>query len=270
MRQLLLYSIIEQPFLLLALDDYLLDPSQDCLARLFDAVNSMDLSDAPKLTRHEKLVMRSSERKDIFAEKFSHINSQPLAPVPGSKSIMQHKSSNSGDSQSSFDGLLLRGKGKKENQRRDRLDSDPKAPPPQERHNQDSPSDSSFSLGGSAVWVGDESAFDLIPKEAGDASSVTSMVTGPTLIGSSRDRRSIDASSSSSLTHGREYNNNKPQNPQLDFQKRHGVVKDTHFYHTTVPYKDFHLPINMPLSTFPEEVGDVCSSFGFKCYISVR
>ena len=33
-----------QPFLLLALDDYLSDPSQDCLARLFDAVNSMDLS----------------------------------------------------------------------------------------------------------------------------------------------------------------------------------------------------------------------------------
>jgi hypothetical protein len=53
----------------MALDDYFTDPSQDCLARLFDAVNAMDLSAAPTLTRHEKIVMRGSERKDIFAEK---------------------------------------------------------------------------------------------------------------------------------------------------------------------------------------------------------
>ena len=33
----------------------------------------MDLSLVPWLTRHEKLVMRFSERKDIFAEKFPPI-----------------------------------------------------------------------------------------------------------------------------------------------------------------------------------------------------
>ncbi|KAF9566805.1 spindle pole body interacting protein [Agrocybe pediades] len=252
---------IFKPFLLLALDDYLLDPSQDCLARLFDAVNSLDLSDAPKLTRHEKLVMRSSERKDIFAEKFAHINSQSWAtsnPTPGTRAIMQHKSSNSGDSHSSFDeGLLLRTKDNrtKESQRRDRLDSDPKLPP-QARGNPSSPSDSSFTLGGSAVWVGDESGLDLVPKEGVDVGTLSSTPAN-TVSSSSRERRSTDASSSSS--HSREYVANKPSNAQqtlLDYHARHGVPKDTHFYHTAVAYKDHTLPIKMPLSTFPEEVGD--------------
>ena len=62
---------IFKPVLLMALDDYYNDPSQDALARLFDAVNSMDISGAPILTRQEKIVMRCSERKDVFAEKFA-------------------------------------------------------------------------------------------------------------------------------------------------------------------------------------------------------
>ena len=56
--------------LLLALEDYFTDPSQECLARLFDAVNAMDISAAPVLTRDEKLIMRVSDRKDVFSEKF--------------------------------------------------------------------------------------------------------------------------------------------------------------------------------------------------------
>ncbi|KAF8345805.1 stabilization of polarity axis-domain-containing protein, partial [Amanita rubescens] len=37
---------------------------------------------------------------------------------------------------------------------------------------------------------------------------------------------------------------------------RTAITKDTHFYHTIVAYRDHHLPIKLPLSTFPEEVGD--------------
>ena len=44
---------IFKPVLLLALDDYFMNPSQDCLARLFDAVNAMDFSNMPVLTRFE-------------------------------------------------------------------------------------------------------------------------------------------------------------------------------------------------------------------------
>lgn len=259
----------------MALDDYFSDPSQDCLARLFDAVNSMDLSGAPILTRQEKLIMRSSERKDIFAEKFSHIASQQSwgfgNPGLGSKAVFQHKSSHSNESSSSFeDGLLMRNRERDRRQddnRNKRQDPQPDkdfengVPQPGQNHAQNSPSDSSFSLGGSAVWVGDESGLDLVPKgHVGDSSSLLSLVGSNTLV-SSRKRRSTDASSFSSQTHGREQTY-RPLNPQQShsYNEQHlrsGMVKDTHFYHTSVAYKDHHLPIKMPLATFSEEVGDV-------------
>ena len=65
----------------MALDDYFSNPSQECLARLFDAINAMDISNAPTLTRDEKLTMRVSERKDIFIEKFT-----PPPPPPTNQS----------------------------------------------------------------------------------------------------------------------------------------------------------------------------------------
>ena len=195
----------------MALDDYFADPSQDCLAQLFDAINSMDLSAAPVLTRREKLVMRSSERNNIFLEKFSHLVSHQSWGHAGSRGTKKD------------------------------LETPLPALP---SLTQCSPSDASFSLGGSAVWVGDETALE--------AASVGSLIGGST-----RYRKS--SSSSSNAHGGKELAHHPPnQQPFIDPLLRHGVVKDTHFYHTTVPYKDHHLPIRMPLSTFPEEVGDVC------------
>lgn len=131
--------------------------------------------------------------------------------------------------------------------------------------NQDSPSDSSFSLGGSAVWVGDESGLDFTLKDSGgDSSSVVSTVGSNTFAAPSRKRRSTDASSSSSQAHSKDHNSRVPAaatQPHYDPLLRSGVTKDTHFYHTSVAYRDHQLPIKMPLSTFPEEVGDVCCYF---------
>ena len=235
----------------MALDDYFSNPSQDCLARLFDAVNAIDLSGAPTLSRSEKLIMRSSERKDIFVEKFANLPSQPAVPHHGSRMI-QHKSTPSTDSHSSFeDGLLMRSK--------DNKDKPPERSGPSSNgsHGQPgsySPSDSSFSLGGSAVWVGDESGLDLAGTESSSTTS-SSYTKDTTITAPSRKRRSTGASSSSShlMSHF------KPSVPPQPFpdHARSNIVKDTHFYHTTVAYKDHHLPIKMPLGTFPEEVGDV-------------
>lgn len=275
---------IFKPFLLMALDDYFSDPSQDCLARLFDAVNSMDLSAAPVLTRQEKMVMRFSERKDIFAEKISHLTTRDSQqawngsnPGLGTKSTLQHKSTNSGESYSSFEeGILLRHREKDRYQddHRTREREGASRPPRAEiesimmgttvvqpNDGQNSPSDSSFSLGGSAVWVGDESGLDLTQKDGkGDASSVLSLVGNNTLISSmSRKRSSTDASSSSSQAPSKDYMLKVPANTMHthhDPVLRSGMTKDTHFYQTTVAYKDHQLPIKMPLSTFPEEVGD--------------
>ncbi|KAF5380434.1 hypothetical protein D9615_004661 [Tricholomella constricta] len=267
---------IFKPFLLMALDDYFSDPSQDCLARLFDAVNSMDLSGAPLLTRHEKIVMRSSERKDIFAEKFAHLalrdtqqNWNGSNPGFGTKSVMQHRSTNSGESYSSFEEGLLsrhrqdesRTREREPSRKRDRVETDSSTAVTSSHHanNQDSPSDSSFSLGGSAVWVGDESGLDLTRKDTGDSSSVVSLVGSNTMVASSRKRRSTDASSMSSQAHSRDHMPRAPGNAMPSYYDPHlrsGLAKDTHFYHTSVAYKDHQLPIKMPLSTFPEEVGD--------------
>ena len=261
-----------QPVLLMALDDYFSDPSQDCLARLFDAVNSMDLSGAPILTRQEKMVMRSSERKDIFAEKFAHLaprdpsGNTSKAGSGTSKPTHRHRPTNSTESYSSFEeGLMMRNREKErtvdENraregwERADRDSGTTAVSTQQHAHNPNSPSDSSFSLGGSAVWVGDESGLEIASADAGNRSSVVSLVGSTTLVGHG-GRQSADASSSS---HGKDHTLRLPTNATsyYDPQLRPGMAKDTHFFHTSVAYKGHQLPIKMPLSTFPEEVGDV-------------
>ncbi|KAI0319503.1 spindle pole body interacting protein [Amylostereum chailletii] len=228
---------IFKPVLLLALDDYFTNPSQDCLARLFDAINSMDISAAPVLTRSERLVMRNSERKDVFVEKFV----APRAVVEQSRRTHRHTPSN--DSHSSFDeGILVRTKdGRERAETVASVASTSTGQPPSSTAY--SPSDNSFSLGGSAVWVGDESA--LLDNATPIASSSGNNGV-PT-----RGRRSTDASSSTS-SHPRQPVNSGSSDPHL----RPGLVKDTHFFQTMIDYKGHQLPIRMPLATFSEEVGE--------------
>ncbi|TDL18713.1 spindle pole body interacting protein [Rickenella mellea] len=205
---------IFKPVLLMALDDYFTNPSQDCLARLFDAVNAMDISAAPTLTRCEKLIMRTSERKDVFAEKFA----ERRIPMDIRQTLIQH----SNESRSSIEG--------KSRSRTDSLTS------------QHSASEASFSLGGSAVWVGDESGLENGREREHHSPP--------------RGRISTDASSASSHgVNGRREESTATATSYTEAQLR-SVVKDTHFYQTSIAYKGHTLPIRMPLSTFPEEVGD--------------
>ncbi|KAI0044953.1 spindle pole body interacting protein [Auriscalpium vulgare] len=242
---------IFKPVLLLALDDYFSAPSQDCLARLFDAINSMDLSPAPILTRAEKLVMRTSERKDVFAEKFTSPHATPDPVQRPSRVRITHRPTPSGGSHSSFDeGIMLR-TGERERERSVAEAHARASVSTHQSNGQHSPSESSFSLGGSAVWVGDESGLlEHAAPPAGVSSSVGSNGSATT---ASRGRRSTDASSVSSHgQHGRPQTRYGSSDPHL----RTNIVKDTHFFHTTIDYKGHQLPIKMPISTFPEEVGD--------------
>jgi hypothetical protein len=250
---------IFKPVLLMALDDYYNDPSQDALARLFDAVNSMDISGAPVLNRYEKIVMRSSERKDIFAEKFAHIKEVTNYPPAHRHPLKsQHRPTNSQGSHSSFEeGILMRNN-------RERAGTSSTSSLPQANPSHSPPSDSS--LGGSTVWVADEPESD--PTISAGSNGVGAGAVGPgsstpsvgsSTIATSRGRKSTDASSSSS--HGlpvKDYNGYGVTNmTTTDPHFRTGIVKDTHFFQTTIAYKGHQLPIKMPLSTFPEEVGDV-------------
>jgi hypothetical protein len=245
----------------MALDDYYNDPSQDALARLFDAVNSMDISGAPVLSRAEKIVMRCSERKDIFAEKFAHIKDPSGYAPPARHPLKQHRPTNSQGSHSSFEeGIIMRS-----NRERAGTGSSASLPPTNPSHSP--PSDSSVSLGGSAVWVGEESDLDTAIGGGSSNGTVAGSVApgssaasvGGSTIATSRGRKSTDASSSSSHgPPGKDYNGYGVTNmTTTDTQFRAGIVKDTHFFQTTIAYKGHQLPIKMPLSTFPEEVGDV-------------
>ncbi|GBE83981.1 spindle pole body interacting protein [Sparassis latifolia] len=243
---------IFKPVLVMALDDYFANPSQDCLARLFDAINSMDISMAPVLTRYEKLIMRASERKDVFLDKFDDFL-QGLLGDPGTAtqqstnlaatSRQTHRASNSVESQSSFEeGILMR-------RREERREAS--RPPP----SQPSPSDASFSLDGSAVWVGDESGLEQV----GPGGAVAGAGASSSSVASSvpfRGRRSTDASSVSASSNGVHGRRDDPTPGPGTSSLAMAVMKDSHFFPGIIDYGEHHLPIKLPLATFPEEVGD--------------
>jgi hypothetical protein len=52
---------------------------------MYEAINAIDTSLAPTLSLNERMVLRSSERKDLFEEKF--VNSSVVDPGPSSLSV---------------------------------------------------------------------------------------------------------------------------------------------------------------------------------------
>ncbi|KAJ8454929.1 hypothetical protein ONZ45_g19115 [Pleurotus djamor] len=80
-----------KPLLHLAMDAYFADPSVASLARLYEAINAMEISGAPSLSRSERLIMRGVERKDVFWEKFA--NHSPSSLSNSTKRKDSHDSS---------------------------------------------------------------------------------------------------------------------------------------------------------------------------------
>ncbi|CAG8460492.1 2611_t:CDS:10, partial [Funneliformis caledonium] len=68
------YLHIYKPVLLIALENYFQNPSVECLASLYESVNSMNVTNMPKFSTHEKAILRASENKDMFEEKFDYEN----------------------------------------------------------------------------------------------------------------------------------------------------------------------------------------------------
>ncbi|KAI8885694.1 spindle pole body interacting protein [Backusella circina FSU 941] len=65
------YLHIYKPVLLLAMEKYFENPGVHILESLYGAVNSMDLTSMPKLTWHERQILRASDNKAMFEEMFS-------------------------------------------------------------------------------------------------------------------------------------------------------------------------------------------------------
>lgn len=233
----------------MALDDYFSDPSQDCLARLFDAVNSMDISQAPRLSRYEKLIMRTSERKDLFIEKYEELM-KPRVVDPAVHTNGHHASDSVGSHSSFEEGIMIRTRDEKGKGRDTEQNRPGSSTTSLQAANQSSPSDNSFSLDGSAVWV-ESGSIDQSPRLPSSMGST--QTSSGSRAASVRGRRSTDASSTSSL-HARSHES-RAQTPAPNAAAP--VLKDTHFFPATIDYNDHQLPIRLPMSTFPEEVGDV-------------
>ena len=197
-----------KPVLWLALQEYFNDPSDDCITRLYDAVNAMDISLAPALSRDEKLIMRASERKDVFAEKFvsRNMESGPVGDDPPLNGTIPIQSA----ARARTDSLSS-------------ADSTPSA------------EGSNASAGSSAVWVGDESTTDQETPRAQSSLDDGSYANG--------------FAAMSADSHG------------TPSSQRIGPSLDTHFFETAILYKKTKLNIRLPLSTFPEEIGDVRASY---------
>ncbi|KAH9855323.1 spindle pole body interacting protein [Lenzites betulinus] len=256
---------IFKPVLLLALDDYFMNPSQDCLARLFDAVNEMNFAPMPVLTRYEKLIMRNTERQDILIGRVEESNypdpgtamQHPINLPPTNTARPGHKPSNSTDSRISFeDGVHMRSKRDRDSNTRNGAESYKSA---SKMQSPTSPSEASFSLDGSAVWVGDESGLDQMGFVATASAASASSSSVSSLAG--RGRRSTDASSSSSHARVGE------SVPSLTGAGAASAgLKDSHFFHAAINYNEHVLPVKVPLSTFSEEVGEgsltmLCTTF---------
>lgn len=72
----------------------------DCLERLFDSINAMDLTLLPSISRDEKRIMRVADRKDIFLEKFS--TQREAMPSYFGEKAPSHPSADDSDSEAAF------------------------------------------------------------------------------------------------------------------------------------------------------------------------
>lgn len=198
------------------------------MKEIFDTLNSLDLSMVPSLTRHEKLVMRLSDRTDVFAEKFARRSSRELPSEVAASALSNISTSSSRLNGSSevVGGALNRSKSATSLKHHQRTGSSNSADPP---------SEVSHNSSNSVVWVGEESQQDI----SGD-SGLPINTSGDAL----RSRDDLLTVSSDSG----------------HFSKRKITQRDTHFYETSVKYANIPLPIKIPVSAFSEEVGDVSNT----------
>lgn len=203
---------------MLSLDAYFKDPGIACLSRLYTMINQMETTGLPTLSLDERLILRTTERKDMFDEKFPDVdpplNSAILRRAPSSPSLGKPIRNSSGSAE------VLEAS--------------------------DHRSVSSGSLS------------SLTSKE--DAAATASVDDFGSIQSRSR-ANTVNSTLASSIEEARGYlpslpgANDRAGTPGLP----PGRPKDTHHFDTKVTMQGKPVPIHIPLGTFPEEIGDVCS-----------
>jgi hypothetical protein len=246
----------------IALEDYFQNPSVEVLARLFDAVNAMDLSSMPTLSRDEKLVLRGSERRDTFVEKFQ-----------ATRRTLQEQ-----ESPSDAPDLPLIQDGIRSGTAT--VDSHAVLPPelaPESSVRGPSPSPSvrseTISSGRSSPddepWAPQDSADDTEVPRPKKLTEPDTMDEGTPIDASETDanhasRLAFDQRSHSSKAttrstgHNRNGSWNGATSASSDSDHPTQLMNfDTHSFPTRISLNGFDLPIKIPTSTFPGEVSNV-------------
>lgn len=189
------------------------------LKRLFDAINDIDISSIPSFTASEKLILRNTERKDLFEERFD----SPSTP-------------NADDSQTTY-AVLSDTRS---------ITSGSTAINPASR------SVTPVAFAGPATAVNETS------KEPSNASN-QHLNLPSTFQNLPRSRVASDSSlnppSSAGLSPHPMQRTGSSANSSSATARIRGL-RDTHFYDTEVNYNNIALPIRLPLSAFENEVGD--------------
>ncbi|KAJ1600348.1 hypothetical protein NDA14_006775 [Ustilago hordei] len=210
---------IFKPALLLALDDYFKEPGLDCLARLYESINRLDLSAAPSFSRAEKLVLRGSDRRDLFEERF----------VAASRNELEaNAAATTGTAATSTASTAAPTTPSEEIET---AHSSPSSVGGVEMIRRRTDSTSTFSSETKSLKK-KLSAASLRPALGARRASTANSVAG---MAGSQGRRSISTSTS----------------PLPGAKPR-----DTHFFDSVLTYRSVPLPIRVPLTTFPEEVGE--------------
>ncbi|GAA5968749.1 hypothetical protein JCM11641_000720 [Rhodosporidiobolus odoratus] len=262
------YIQIFKPILLLALEDYFNDPSLSVLSNLYQSLNSsLDLSTLPHFSLDERTVLRTSDRKDLFEEKF------PLVPpAPASAGGSRAQSSVKGG-----EGTAAVGKEDQEGAQvlvaspTSAGGADGSASSSVQGGFNRSPSLSSLASI-AAPSPSSVSSTDDLPFASPSTSVSTSATTIPTR---SRNNTlaSIGTSSTSYSSAEDRWGGPVPQLPQAGRStvsltpgtgtggkaaatKVGGKPKDTHYFETLFGYGKMSIPVRIPLATWPGEVGE--------------
>ncbi|SJX63499.1 uncharacterized protein SRS1_14255 [Sporisorium reilianum f. sp. reilianum] len=201
---------IFKPALLLALDDYFKEPGPDCLARLYESINRLDLSAAPCFTRAEKLVLRGSDRRDLFEERFTAPLRPEIEPTPAN---------NGAGSTSPVDKV-------------------------------ETARSSLTSIGGTDTT---RRRTDSTSTFSSETKSLKKKLSTASLRPSLGARRVSSANSIAGPAATPDRRSNPTSTSPLPGSAR---PRDTHFFDTVLTYRNVPLPVRVPLTTFPEEVGE--------------
>ncbi|KAG0139168.1 hypothetical protein CROQUDRAFT_666834 [Cronartium quercuum f. sp. fusiforme G11] len=231
------YIQIFKPILLLALEDYFVNPSIDCLAQLYHALNTMETSGMPRLTHFERIVLRCSERPDMFEEKFTPSMTRDSSEVlPPYVFNINNPANLASLSTPPLPTSATMGR---------RLSGPTTYTPPMPSALKSFDQTSTHSL--TSLNRSSSGSNDSLTQEGRTAGPPNSHTRRPNnLVIRSDEAHQILTPPLPSSTFGGSLNGaTPPRRP-----------KDTHFYDTKINYGSKSIPVRIPLQTFPEEVGE--------------